>query len=157
LRRDLWPEQCTGFDQAAEEIEGDGMAIKWTVSHHDRLITAIGEIPVTATEIMQCADEVAKAGLGTYRKMFDLTRLTGALSQADTRMVGARMMQHAYGHAFAPIAMVVSNEVAAESAKIFQAVSGADRQVQIFRDPYVARVWLDVMAPANQISQAAAE
>jgi hypothetical protein len=29
--------------------------------------------------------------------------------------------------------------------------------VQIFRDPYVARVWLDVMAPACRISQAAAE
>jgi hypothetical protein len=133
------------------------MAIKWTVSHHDRLITVIGEIPVTAAEIMQCADKVLKAGFGTYRKIFDLARLTDALSQADTRMVGARMVQQAYGQAYGPIAIVVSSEVVAESAKIFQAVAGADRQVQIFRDPYVARVWLDVMAPADQISQAAAE
>jgi hypothetical protein len=35
-------------------------------------------------------------------------------------------------------AMVISNKVVAESAKIFQAVSGADRQVQIFRDLSVA-------------------
>lgn len=133
------------------------MAIKWTVSHPDRLITAVGEIPVKPTEIAHCNDEVVKAGLGRYRKLFDLTRLTTSLSRTDTRLAGARMMQHAYGHAFGPIAMVVSNEVAAESAGIFQAVSGADRHVQIFRDPYVARVWLDVMAPACQISQAAAE
>jgi hypothetical protein len=133
------------------------MAIKWTVSHTDRLITAVGETSVKATEIVHCADEVVKAGLGTYRKLFDLTRLTTSLSQTDTRFAGARIMQHAYGHAFGPIAMVVSNEAVAESAKIFQAVSGTDRQVQIFRDPYVARVWLDVMAPAGHISRATAE
>ena len=105
------------------------MAIKWTVSHPDRLITAVGEIPVKRDQIAHCTDEVVKAGLGRYRKLFDLTRLTTSLSRTDTRLAGARMMQHAYGHAFGPIAMVVSNEVVAESAGIFQAVSGADRHV----------------------------
>jgi hypothetical protein len=36
-------------------------------------------------------------------------------------------------------------------------VSAADRQVEIFRDPYVARVWLDVTAPADQIPEIAAK
>jgi hypothetical protein len=133
------------------------MGIKWTVSHPDRLVTAVGEVPVTAAEIVRCADEFAKLGISIYRKMFDLTRLTGTMSQADMRLVGARMAQHGFGHAFGPIAIVVSSEAVAGSARIFQAVSAADRQVQIFRDRYVARVWLDVMAPANQIPKAAAE
>jgi hypothetical protein len=133
------------------------MGIKWTVSHSDRLVTAIGEIPMKATEIVQCTDEFAKAGLSTYRKLFDLTRLTGTFSQADMRLVAARMVQHAHGHAFGPIALVVSSEAVAGAARIFQVVAAADREVQIFRDPYVARVWLDVTAPANQISKSAAE
>jgi len=133
------------------------MGIKWTVSHPDRLVTAIGEIPVKATEIVQCADEFAKTGLSAYRKLFDLTRLTGSLSHTDMRLVAAFMVQHAHGHAFGPIALVVSAEAVAGAAKIFQVVAAVDREVQIFRDPYVARVWLDVTAPADQISKTAAE
>jgi len=72
-------------------------------------------------------------------------------------MVGSRMAQHAFGHAFGPIAIVVASEAVEGSAKVFQAVSAADRQVQIFRDAYVARVWLDVTAPASQIPKVAAE
>ena len=133
------------------------MGIKWTIAHPERLITAVGEIPVTATEILHCTDEFARTGISTYRKLFDLTRLTGTLSQADMRLVGARMAQHVFGHAFGPIAIVVSTEAVAGSARIFQAVSAADRQVQIFRDRYVARVWLDVTAPADQIPEVALE
>ena len=39
------------------------MGIKWTVSHPQRLITAVGEVPVTATEILHCTDEFAKTVL----------------------------------------------------------------------------------------------
>jgi hypothetical protein len=127
------------------------MGIKWTVSHPQRLITALGEASVTATEILQCADEFAKTGMGTYRKLFDLTQLTGAISQADLRLVAVRLAPNTFGHALGPIAIVVVSEALADAASIFQAMTATDRQVQIFRDPYVARVWLDVTAPADQI------
>jgi len=41
------------------------MAIKWTVSHPERLITAVGEIPVTAAEIIRCADQFAKTRIAS--------------------------------------------------------------------------------------------
>jgi hypothetical protein len=132
------------------------MAITWKVSHPERLIIAVGKVPVTAADILHCADEFAESGIGIYRKLFDLTHLSGVLSQADIQLLGRRMADRATGQQFGPIAIVVASDAIAGSARIFQAVAAADRQVQIFRDPYVARVWLDVTAPADQIPKAAA-
>jgi hypothetical protein len=138
-------------------VRGKPMGIKWAVSHPQRLITAVGEVSVTATDILRCIDEFAKTGISIYRKLFDLTQLTSAITQADLRLVAARLASNTFGHAFGPTAIVVVSEALAETARIFQAMTATNQQVQIFRDPYVARVWLDVTTPADQIPEIAAK
>jgi len=67
------------------------MALKWKVSHLERLVVAVSKYEVTAADVLFCADELAKAGLNDYRKLFDLTRLARAMSPLDIRSVGLRL------------------------------------------------------------------
>jgi hypothetical protein len=129
------------------------MALKWKVSHLERLVVAVSKYEVTAADVLFCADELAKAGLNDYRKLFDLTRLARAMSPLDIRSVGLRLAAAAHGQEFGPIAIVVASDAIAGSVALFQGAAGADRPVQIFRDRYVARVWLDVIAPADLIPE----
>jgi len=130
------------------------MSITWTVSHPARLIVAVGKDDVTSTDILFCADEFANAGINPYRKLFDLTRISRTMSQADMQLVGKRMATRAAGQPFGPIAIVVPSVVIAELIKVFQATSAAKRPVQIFRDLYTARAWLDEVAPPDQVPPA---
>jgi hypothetical protein len=133
------------------------MAITWKVSHPERLIIAYGKEAVTATDILYSADTFARTGINTYRKLFDLTRLTGAMPQLDMKMVGERMKVRATGQPFGPIALVVSTDGVAGAARIFQAAAEAERPVQIFWDFASAREWLDKMAPPEGIAEVAYE
>jgi hypothetical protein len=129
------------------------MAITWKVSHPERLILAYGKEAVTATDILYSADTFARTGINTYRKLFDLTRLTGTMPQVDMRLVGERLKVRAMGQPFGPIAVVVSTDGVAGAARIFQAAAEAERPVQIFRDFASARAWLDETAPPDQIPE----
>jgi hypothetical protein len=122
------------------------MAIVWKVSHPERLIIAYGKEAVTATDILYSADMFARTGINTYRKLFDLTRLSGTMSQTEMKV-------RATGQPFGPIAVVVSTDGVAGSARIFQAAAEAERPVQIFRDFASARAWLDKAAPPDQIPE----
>jgi hypothetical protein len=137
-------------------LRGEGtMAFKWKVSHPQRLIVAVSRYEVTAADVLFCAEEFFKVGLNDYRKLFDLTRLGLAMSPIDIHSVGRRLAAAAHGKRFGPVAIVVASDAMAGSAAIVQRAV-TDREGQIFRDRYVARVWLDVTAPADQISQAQA-
>jgi len=125
------------------------MALKWKVSHPERLIVAVSKYEVTAADVLFCAEEFFRAGLNDYRKLFDL-------SPVDIRSIGLRLAAAAHGKRFGPIAIVVASDAIAGSAAVLQRAV-TDREVQIFRDRYVARVWLDVTAPAVQILEAAAK
>ena len=45
------------------------MSLVWTVSHPERLVVAIGQNTVTATDILFCVDGTLKAGVISYRKI----------------------------------------------------------------------------------------
>lgn len=129
------------------------MAITWEVSHPERLIIAYGKEAVTATDILYSADMFARTGINTYRKLFDLTRLTGMMPQLDMKLVGERMRVRATGQSFGPIALVVSTDGVAGATRIFQAAAEAERPVETFRDFAAAREWPDRTAPPEGIAE----
>jgi len=129
------------------------MSITWTVSHPERLVLAVAKGDLSSTDILFCADAFAKTGINPYRKIFDLTRIVSAPSQADIRMVGERMAARAAGQPFGPIAIVAASGALAELARIFEETSAANRPVRVFRDLYAARAWVDEIAPADQVAQ----
>ena len=130
-----------------EKHLGAPMSITWTVLHPARLVVAIGKGDLSSTDILFCADAFAKTGLNPYRKIFDLTRIVSAPSQADIRLVGTSMAARAADQPFGPIAIVAASAVIAKLARIFEETSAAPRPVRVFRDLYAAREWLDKVAP----------
>jgi hypothetical protein len=129
------------------------MAIIWTVSHAERLVVAVGQNSVTATDILFCVDGMLKAGVISYRKIYDMTLLGITMPTLDLRSVGKRMAAMADNQGFGPVAIVVSSNGVAGSARHFEETSAAKRPVRIFRDLYAARVWLDEIAPPDQVSE----
>jgi hypothetical protein len=129
------------------------MAIIWTISHAERLVVAVGQNSVTATDILFCVDGMLKAGVISYRKIYDMTLLGITMPTLDLRSVGKRMAAMADNQGFGPVAIVVSSNGVAGSARHFEETSAAKRPVRIFRDLYAARVWLDEIAPHDQVSE----
>jgi len=119
------------------------MAIKWTVSHPQRLVVVVAIDEVTGADLLRCADEVMTAGLSSYRKLLDLTRMTRELPQGDAGLA-------AMGQGQEPIAFVAESDAIAASVTIQAA---ADRPVQIFRDFYLARIWLDSTASVSGVPE----
>src|SRR5260221_11406255 len=127
------------------------MAIIWTVSHPERLVVAVGRNSVTATDILFCVDGMLKAGVISYRKIYDMTLLGITMPRLDLRLVGVRMAAMADSKGFGPVAIVVSSNGVAGSARHFEETSAAKRLVRIFRDLYAAREWVDEGAPPDRV------
>ncbi len=123
------------------------MSITWTASHPARLVVAVGKEEITAADVLFCIDEMSKAGVVPYRKIFDLTGVARMMSQADLRSVGVRVTARAEGKQLGAVAIVVTSAAFGELAKLFETSAAADRPLRIFRDLYAARAWLDAVAP----------
>jgi hypothetical protein len=82
-----------------------------------------------------------------------MTLLGITMPTLDLRSVGKRMAAMADNQGFGPVAIVVSSNGVAGSARHFEETSAAKRPVRIFRDLYAARVWLDEIAPPDQVSE----
>src|SRR5260221_12659921 len=118
------------------------MAIVWKVSHPERLIIAYGKEGVTATDILYSADMFARTGINTYRKLFDFTRLTGTMSQADLRLVGERMKVRAPGQPFRPTALVLPPDRLAAPPRLSQPAAAPDTTAPLSHDSPFPRVCL---------------
>jgi hypothetical protein len=129
------------------------MAIWWTVSHPERLVVAVGQNTVTATDILFCVDGMLKAGVVSYRKIYDMTLLAITMPQLDLRGVGKRMAAMADNQGFGPVAIVVASNGIEGAARHFEETAAAKRPVRIFRDLYTARVWLDEIAPPDLVPE----
>jgi len=127
------------------------MAITWRVLHPERLVLAAAKDEVTAADLLFCMDELTKAGMHTYRKMFDLTRIAQAMPRADVQLVGERTAGIADSDQFGPMAIVVASSAIAGSVRIYEEATASKRPVQIFRDFSAARAWLDEVAPPDQV------
>jgi hypothetical protein len=133
------------------------MAILWTVSHPERLVVAVGQNAVTATDILFCVDGMLKAGVISYRKIYDMTLVAVTMPQLDLRAVGKRMAAMADNQGFGPVAIVVSSNGVAGSARHFEETAAAKRPVRIFRDLFAARAWLDEVAPPDRVLRVVGE
>jgi len=127
------------------------MAILWTVCHPERVVVAAGRDAVTATDILFCVDGMLRAGVISYRKIYDMTLLGITMPTLDLRSVGKRMAALADNQGFGPVAIVVASNGIEGSARHFEETSAARRPVRIFRDLFAARVWLDEIAPPKLV------
>jgi hypothetical protein len=129
------------------------MSVTWTVLHPERLVIVTGRDEVTPADLLFCIDEMTKAGVNPYRKIYDMTLIARSMSLADLQLLGKRMATIADGQRLGPVAIVVASNGIAGSARHFEDTSGARRPARIFRELYAARAWLDEMAPPDHVAE----
>jgi hypothetical protein len=145
------PESPRAAQEAAprsRRVEGP-TAINWSVSHPERLVVATGQHELTATDFFFCVDGIKRAGLGPYRKIYDMRLVDLGLTRLDLRSLIAD------GQKFGPVAIIVASDGIAGFARHFEERSGARRPVRIFRDLGEARAWLDELLPPDQVPEVA--
>ena len=98
------------------------------------LVVAVARTEITAADILFCADEMRKAGLRVYRKIYNLTQIARAMPQADVHLVGQRLSAAANNERFGPAAIVTSSAGIAELARILEDSSVENRQIRVFRE-----------------------
>jgi hypothetical protein len=125
------------------------MPIQWTISHPIKLVVAVCKGTITREEIEGYLDAVVVADTLAYRKIFDTTQATAALSDDDMMALGARIRAYATTDAMGPLAIVASTPESSERAHLFAALADARRPLRIFRELHLARKWLDTQAPGG--------
>lgn len=119
------------------------MPISWTIDHDKRMLTAICEGDVTLRDIEGYLDAVVVAGTMSYRKLFDGARGDSAMTDEEMMALGARIRAYHGSGKMGPIAIVVVTEHTHGLARLFGALTAADRPIKIFRDVRAARRWLE--------------
>lgn len=121
------------------------MPIHWTISHPDRLVTAVCEGAVDRTHVEDFLDSIVVGNVMPYGKIFDLAEADWRLNDADMMTLGARVQAYAKvaAHPMGPLAIVAVSEEHYGHARMFDALGEARRPLKIFRNLAAARRWLE--------------
>jgi hypothetical protein len=125
------------------------MPLTWTISHPNRLVTAIGKGEVTLLDLQAYLDGVVVADAMGFRKIFDLSDGVLALNEAEMMELGARIRAYAATGRMGPLAVVASSPKAYDQARTYTALASANRPLQIFHDVTSARKWLEAQTTAR--------
>ncbi len=127
------------------------MPVHWTISHPARLVVAVAKDEVKVGDIEQYFAGVTAEGGMAYRKIFEITAAPMALTEANLRALGQRVMLYAQHGQVGPLAIVAGSDQSYAQAQIFAAAAQARRPLQIFRELHIARRWLDQQEPASDL------
>ena len=122
------------------------MPVQWTVSHPTRLVIAVAKGELSRQDIEIYLDEVVRGNALAYRKIFDMTHATPRLTEDDMMALGARIRAYLALGQLGPLAIVATTDKSHRQARMFAALSEADRPLKIFRELHLARRWLDELS-----------
>lgn len=119
------------------------MPVHWTVSHSARLVVAVAKDDVTPADIERYFAGITADGAMAYAKIFEITHTPMALSEANLRALGERVIYYAQHGQMGPVAIVAASDESFAQAQIFAAAAQVRRPLRIFRELHAAREWLD--------------
>jgi hypothetical protein len=119
------------------------MPVHWTISHPARLVIAVAKDDVRVEHIEQYFTAVTAEDAMGYRKIFEVTAGSMALSEENLRALGQRIMLYAQHGQVGPVAIVAASDESYAQAQVFAGAAQARRPLQIFRELHAARRWLD--------------
>ncbi|HEY4171031.1 MAG TPA: hypothetical protein VGM96_29835 [Reyranella sp.] len=119
------------------------MPLKWTISHPQRLVTAVAERYLWIEEVEEFYDAMVVANALSYGRLFDARRLDDQhASDEDFMRLGARMSAYTAEFKFGPIAFVAESKVARSLIERCLNLAPADRPMKMFKSEEQARFWL---------------
>lgn len=119
------------------------MPVHWTVSHSARLVVAVAKDDVTPADIERYFAGITADGAMAYAKIFEITHTPLALSEANLKALGERVIYYAQHGQMGPVAIVAASDESYAQAQIFAAAAQVRRPLRIFRELHAAREWLD--------------
>jgi hypothetical protein len=119
------------------------MPVHWTVSHSARLVVAVAKDDVTPADIERYFAGITADGAMAYAKIFEITHTPTALSEANLKALGERVIYYAQHGQMGPVAIVAASDESFAQAEIFAAAAQVRRPLRIFRELHAARAWLD--------------
>jgi hypothetical protein len=118
------------------------MPIRCTISHLDRMVVGVSEGVVTLKDIAGFLDAVVEAGAQPYPKLFDAMDGVSGLSEADLKILSARLFAPpGPARPLGPFAVVARSD-RSELALVLRPFSLIKRPMRVFRDIHSARKWL---------------
>jgi hypothetical protein len=124
------------------------MALTWVIDHRTRMVVATGAGILRLEDFETAMDELARPATLSYRKLVDLTHCSSGLGTADMLDLSARIRGYGSMSALGALAIVAASDENYRQARLFQALDGTDRPMQVFRDTPAARDWLDGQPPS---------
>jgi hypothetical protein len=125
------------------------MPLEWKISHPERLVVTVAQGRVGLQDIERYLDDVMVSDALPYRKIFDASQGTSALTDEDMMMLGARMSAYVGLGPLGPLAIVAPATNVRQQARLFAALAPADRPLKIFKTIKAARIWLDATPSAT--------
>ena len=119
------------------------MPIHVRISHHDRLVIAVGHGTITAEEFQNAVREFVEQGALHYRKIIDVA---AANTDADMERLKA-LMTFMRGVPKAeergPLAFVVDGKRGDMVRNLASVTTDSERPIRVFTSLHEARKWLD--------------
>lgn len=119
------------------------MPVLWAIDHPTRLVVATAKGELRLKDIEDYLEGVARAATLSYRKLFDMTQCSPALSGQDRLALAAHLRCYGSTSAMGPAAIVARSDESDQQARLFETLAIADRPLRIFRELQAARDWLD--------------
>ena len=123
------------------------MPVQWTISQPHRLVIAVASDELKLEDVETYLDGITIANALPFRKIFDTSKATMMLTDADMMSIGARIQAYLKIDALGPLAIVAVTDRAYQQAKLFEVLAEGNRPVKIFRELHAARQWLDQVSP----------
>ena len=123
------------------------MPVQWTISQPHRLVIAVASKELRLADIEEYLDGITVANALPFRKIFDTSKATMTLTDADMMSIAARIRAYLKVDTLGPLAIVAVTDRAYQQAKLFEVLAEGDRPVKIFRELHAARQWLDQASP----------
>ncbi len=125
------------------------MPVLWSVSHATRSVVISAEGVVRLGDMEECVRGIVMPATLSYRKLIDLAEAELALNREGVMALAKYVREHRGSGPTGAMAITVASDEIERQARLFQALTAADRPVKIFREREAARLWLDAQpAPA---------
>lgn len=118
------------------------MPLHWTIDSKAHLLTVLAEGDITRAEFEAYLDVIDRAGLHSYRKLFDETRADTSMGPENILAIGVRMRASHKTQSVGPLAIALADEKVAMVSRSLGMLAAASRAMRIFHRIEPARDWI---------------
>jgi len=119
------------------------MPVLWTVSHATRFVVISAKGAVHLEDMQECVRGIVMPATLSYSKLIDLVDAQLALSRDGIAALAEYVREHRGTGPTGALAIAVGSDEAERQARLFEALTAADRPAKVFRERAAARRWLN--------------